>query len=293
MIDINNNDVETTTTTNQNITNENPYLNNEEQDTLQIEDKENNLAKSIYPDGFDAELYNLETNSLRTDKVKELLDKQKEEIKSLTSQKENLRRIISKGNNADLSKYEAYKPDSRYEKFYNEAKDTKEFFNEFNKIAYNNSLNTEQHKNILDFLNKYNEKLGYFDARTDAEKELQLQDWRREEYKKIGENAEQLIKKNMEYIKNNNFLNEQQKQDLIDFANSNASNLKIINSFREMLNYEIGEESNIPTMLNATSGLPDDKTLWLEFINEKTPDIRKEQIIKERIKLGRPAEWQL
>lgn len=50
-----------------------------------IENIENveNLETSTYPEGFDAELYNLETHSLREDKVREVLDNNKKIIEDL------------------------------------------------------------------------------------------------------------------------------------------------------------------------------------------------------------------
>lgn len=275
-------DNESTSIVNENIDNSNNSntLNNEN-------------VKNEYPEGFDATLYNLETKSLRTDKVRELINLKDAEIKDLTSQKENLRKIISKGKQtADLTQYQQYTPDSRFSEFYKD-KTTQDFFNNFNQTAYNLGLNTEQHKAILDFFNNQLEKTGIVDTRTQAEKQLQQEDWRREEYKKLGDGAEYLIKKNLEFIDKYNFINEEQKESLKNFANSSASNLMIVQRFREVLDHNINEESPIPTVNVAGTGLADDRTLWIEFTNEKTPDIRKQQIIEERIKAGRPANWQV
>ena len=63
-------------------------------------------------------------------------------------------------------------------------------------------------------------------------------------------------------------------------------NLSIVNTFRNIL--EGSGKDEIPTSINA-SGLPTDKELWNEFL--KADDTRKEQIIKDRIKAGRPSDW--
>ena len=291
-LDISNQDIDN----NNDIVNNNNIINNSQslnKDLYIEDDEENNNNNSIYPYNFNAELYNLETNTLRPDKVREYIDNQQKQIDDLTNQKNNLRRIISKGlKQPDLGEYQSYKPDSKYIKNY-EDEDTKDFFNNFNQLSFNIGLNTEQHKQILDYINNKLEQYGIFDTRTEAEIELQKQDWRREQYKMLGDNAEQLIKKNMNFIDSYNFINEEQKQSLKDFANSNASNLMIINRFRELLDINFKEESEIPTMTNAVnSGLPDDITLWNEFINPNTTDYRKQQIIEDRIKANR-GEWRV
>lgn len=264
--------------------NENLNIENQE---VENNDLENENAKIVgeYPEGFDADLYNLETKSLREDKVRERLEENKKTIDSLEKQKHDLRKIISKGKTTDLKDYEMYKPDSKYSKYYTDDEKTKTMFNEFNKLSQNAGLNVEQHKMIVDYMNEVLEKVGVFDPRTEEQKQLQMEDWRREEYKKIGDNAELVIKKNLDFIKNYNFLNEEQKKELTTFATQNAMKLSIVNTFRQIL--DSGKEE-IPTSINA-GGLPTDKELWGEFL--KADDTRKEQIIKDRIKAGRPSDW--
>ena len=264
---------------------ENTELENQENNEIDLQ-AEGQETVGEYPEGFDAEIYNLETKSLREDKVKERLEANKKLIESLEKQKYDLRKIISKGKTTDLKDYEMYKPDSKYSKYYTEDEKTKETFKNFNQLSQNAGLNTEQHKMVADFMNEVLEKVGVFDTRTEEQKQLQLEDWRRQEYKKIGDNAEIVIKKNVDFIKNYNFLNEEQKKELTNFATANAMNLSIVNTFRNIL--EGSGKDEIPTSINA-GGLPTDKELWNEFL--KADDTRKEQIIKDRIKAGRPSDW--
>ena len=183
-------------------------LENTEVENTELENQENNEVDlqaegqetvGEYPEGFDAEIYNLETKSLREDKVKERLEANKKLIESLEKQKYDLRKIISKGKTTDLKDYEMYKPDSKYSKYYTEDEKTKETFKNFNQLSQNAGLNTEQHKMVADFMNEVLEKVGVFDTRTEEQKQLQLEDWRRQEYKKIGDNAEIVIKKNVDF----------------------------------------------------------------------------------------------
>lgn len=269
--------------------NENLNIENQEVENQDIEindlENENVKIEGEYPEGFDADLYNLETKSLREDKVRERLEENKKTIESLEKQKHDLRKIISKGKTTDLKDYEMYKPDSKYSKYYTDDEKTKTMFNEFNKLSQNAGLNVEQHKMVADFMNEVLEKVGVFDPRTEEQKQLQMEDWRREEYKKIGDNAELVIKKNLDFIKNYNFLNEEQKKELTTFATQNAMNLSIVNTFRQIL--DSGKEE-IPTSINA-GGLPSDRDLWSEFL--KADDRKKEEIIQARLKAGRPADW--
>lgn len=242
-----------------------------------------------YPEGFNAEIYNLETQSLREDKVRELLNQNKQTIADLEKQKTDLRKIISKGKEpVDIKEYETYKPDSKYEKYYNEDEQTQTTFKLFNELSKNAGLNLEQHKMITDFMNGVLEKVGIFDTRTEEQKRLQAEDWKRQEYKKIGENAEFIIGKNKDFINNYSFFNEEQKKSLMNFMGQSALNVSVVNTLREILGHE--ELGSIPTA-QATGGLADDRTLWREFVNAEP--YRQEQIIQERLKAGRSADWKL
>lgn len=253
------------------------------------ESAENTTADVTYPEGFNAELYNLETHSLREDKVREVLNNNKKTIEDLEKQKTDLRKIISKGKEpVDIKDYENYKPDSRFAKLYESDEGTKEMFRQFNELSKNTGLNLEQHKMIIDFMNNTLEKLGVLDTRTEEQKKLQEEDWKREEYKKIGDNAETIINKNLDFIKNYSFFNEEQKESLINFMGQGATNVSIVNTLRDILGH--GDVEQIPTA-QATGGLADDRSLWQEFMN--ADDYKKQEIIEARIKAGRPADWQL
>lgn len=132
------------------------------------------------------------------------------------------------------------------------------------------------------------EKLGVLDTRTEEQKRLQEEDWKREEYKKIGANAETIINKNLDFINNYSFFNEEQKKNLVNFMGQGATNVSIINTLRDILGH--GEVEQIPTG-QATDGLADDRSLWNEFIN--ADDFKKQETIETRLKAGRPADWQL
>lgn len=269
---------------------ENNFLNeNIETTTETVETTEVVNQESKYPEGFDAELYNLETNTLREDKVKEVLENNKKTIEDLEKQKTELRKIISKGKEPEtLEDYEkSYRPDSRYQNFY-ESEESKELIKDFNELAKNSGINIEQHKLILDFINNTLEKTGVIDTRTEEQKKLQEQDFIANEKKKLGKDANSIIAKTVEFIDNFGGFNEEQRKSLKQFANTGATGVSIIYTLSNALMGTSREE--IPTDVNI-GGLADDYTLKREYMDDNTTDERRAEIINLRIKAGRTANF--
>ena len=248
---------------------------------------DNENSKSNYPDGFDEETYDLKTSSVRYDKVKEKFENYDREIEKLQHQNLDLRKIVSKGKAPqDLKDYELnYKPDSRYEKYYNEDETTKETFRSFNELAKNTGLNLEQHKAIVDFMNETLVKAGVFDIRSKEEIEKQKNDWIKSEKEKLGLNADNMIKEDIEFINNFGGFNEEQREELKKFVGSGAIGVSIVNAVKRAI-YGSGRNEDIPTNVNI-GGLPDDITLAKEYRDEKTTNERRAEILQQRLRAGR------
>ncbi len=255
------------------------------QPTNNDDTKQNDNSK--YPEGFDAETYDLTTSSVKYDKVKEKFESHKKEVEGLQKQNLDLRKIVSKGKAPnDIKDYEAnYKPDSKFEKYYKEDDTTKETLKSFNELAKNTGLNLEQHKAVVDFMNDTLVKAGIFDTRSKEEIEIQKADWIKNERSKLGKEADKIINSDVEFINNFGGFNEEQKQQLKQFVGSGAIGASVINTIRNAI-LGSGRNEDIPTDINV-GGLADDITLAREYKDDSTTDSRRAEIIQQRIKAGR------
>ncbi len=242
---------------------------------------------SKYPDGFDAETYDLTTSSVKYDAIKAKFENHKKEVEGLQKQNLDLRKIVSKGKAPnDLKDYEMnYKPDSKFEKYYKEDEIAKETLKSFNELAKNTGLNLEQHKAVVDFMNDTLVKAGVFDTRSKEEIEIQKNDWIKNEKAKLGKDADRLIKSDMEFIDNFGGFNEEQKAELKQFIGSGAVGVATINTIRNAI-FGSGRNEDIPTDINV-GGLADDIALAREYKDDNTTDLRRAEIIQQRIRAGR------
>lgn len=182
--------------------------------------------------------------------------------------------------------YKAYKPDSKFEKFYKEGnKETAETIKAFNELATKNNLSLEQYKSMADFMNNTLAKNGVLDTRSELEIKAEQEQFIKEEKAKLGKNADTIIKSSLEFVNNFGMFNEEQRETLKEFLGKNATNVSIVNTIKTCI---LGDklQNSIPTDVNVGS-LPDDYTLAKEYYNSETTDQRREEIINERIKIGR------
>lgn len=177
-----------------------------------------------------------------------------------------------------------YKPDSKYSKYYESDKETQNNLKQFNKLAKDNNFTKEQHKAVIDFMNNIMEKVGIFDTRSETEIKVDNENWIKEEKAKLGENADNIINSNVEFVNNFGMFNEEQKKELLNFMGKGALSCSIVNIIKNCLLG--GTSKNIPTDLNI-GGLPDDYTLAKEYNNPNTTEKRREEIIRQRIEAGR------
>ena len=267
---------------------ENNNTENSNVENSNVENTENQDLISNYPDGFDAETYDLTSKTFKADGIKAKFDKSNKDIESLKKQNLDLRRIISKGKEVvNVEDYElSYKPDSRFNNVY-ENQETQEAIKGFNEVAKDIGLNIEQHKQVLDYFNNTLEKMGIFDTRSEKEKDIQMQDWLKAEKKKLGENADYIINKSTEFVNNHGLFNEKEKEKLLALGNSGAIGVSILNKMRIAI---MGENiSTIPADVKS-DGLADDYSLAKEYYDANTTDQRRSEIIVARIEAGRKGK---
>lgn len=251
------------------------------------EEKEENNKEAEEPK-LDPELYNTQTKKLREDKAIEKINSFKEEKQKYEKQIKDLRRIISKGKAPeDVKEYANYKPDSKYEKYYdfeNESNEgVKSVLDKIDETSKELGFNVEQNSRVKDLINSVMEEAGIFDTRTEEQLKLERDDWKREQMKKLGDDAQHIIKDLGEFIKNNNIFNEEEKKSILKAADKDASLVSGLYKLKKVIR-GVGQ---IPISNAEVSGLADDYALAEEYNNPNTTRTRRIEIIKQRQKAGR------
>jgi hypothetical protein len=255
---------------------------------LDKKDDDNNSDDNSKDDGLDPELYDTQTKQLREDVVLERIKSFKEKEANWEKQVKDLRRIVSKGKAPeDVQEYQSYKPDTKFEKYYNfddEANtEVKEVINDIDLVSKDLGFNVEQNARVKDLINSVMEKAGIFDTRTQEQLELEREDWKREQLKKLGDNATNVIKETAEFIKNNNMFSEEEKESILRAADGDASLISGMYKLKKLIK-GVGQ---VPIPGAETTGLADDYALAEEYNNPETSQSRRLEIIKLRQKAGR------
>lgn len=249
---------------------------------------EENIENTVdIPEGFDDTLYDIETKSLRLDKVKERFDSDRKEIENYKKQALDMRRKLSKGVEIpdSVEKYE-YTPDEKYDKYLLdeesvEGKHIKEVMEELSKFSHDNGLTLDASKNLKAFALKYMEDVQILDTRDEEQiKQAQKQNVERQR-EILGANAGDIIKDNVEFYKDRGFFNnEERKWIMAQLSNSGHAN-NIFRKVREYMN--TGVSYDIPQSNSESSNVDD---LRNEYINPNTSDARREQIISKAVREG-------
>jgi hypothetical protein len=239
-------------------------------------------------DGLDPELYDTQTKKLREDKAIEKLNSFKEEKAKYEKQIKDLRRIVSKGKAPeDTAEYASYKPDSKFEKYYdfeNEANEgVKSVLDKIDNASKEAGFNVEQNKIVKDIINDVMADAGIFDTRTEEQVKLEREDWKNEQLKKLGDDAQHILKEVPNFINNNNIFNEEEKQSILKAADKDASVVSGLYKLKKLIR-GVGQ---VPIPNAETTGLADDYALAEEYNDPKTLQSRRVEIIKQRMQAGR------
>ena len=238
------------------------------------------------PEGFDDTLYDVETQSLKLDAVKDRFAEKDKEIESYKKQALDLRRKLSKGVETpdSIDKYE-YTPDAKYDPYVMneesiEAKHIKETMDELSQFALDNGLSLEASKNLKTLALQYMEKVHILDTRSDEDKKEDRKKYLEEQRKILGDDAEQIIKDNVEFYSTRGPFTPEER----DFLKSAISEYGVANNIlrkvREFLNK--GSSVGIPTESYDASR----DALRKEYLDEKTTDKRREQILYQAAEEG-------
>lgn len=239
------------------------------------------------PEGFDESLYDVETQSLKLDAVRDKFTAKDKEIESYKKQALDLRRKLSKGVETpdSIEKYE-YTPDAKYDAYVlnddsAEGKHIKETLDNLSKFALDNGLSLEASKNLKTMALEYMEKVHILDTRSDEEKKAERKTYLEEQRKILGDDAEKIIKENVDFYSSRGPFTADERKFLKNAIGESAIANNILRKMREFMN--TGMTYDIP----ATSDFNTDiESLRKEYLDEKTSDKRREQILYKAAEEG-------
>lgn len=243
------------------------------------------------PEGMEAELY--DKGALSADKVKTRIDALKAEVESAKTNEANMRKKLStKGTVPEkIEDYAEYTPDEAYKEYY-ENDDYKEGLEAnlkaIDKLAYENGMTKDQCKAVKDAFNKLIVENGIVEDK--ATIEARNQEYIKTEMEKLGKDAVTVITKNVEFVKNDNRFNENEKEFLLNMMDTGgAVAVTIVNKMRLGHGGEFAGDNIIPAS-GSSGGVPSDTELAREYYDSKTSTERRAEIIKMRLEAGRTGK---
>lgn len=243
------------------------------------------------PEGMEAELY--DKGILNADKVKERIETLKAEVETAKTNENNMRKKLStKGTVPDkIEDYSEYTPDEAYKEYY-ENEDYKEGLEAnlkaINELAYKTGMTKDQCKAVKDAFNKLIVENGIVEDK--ATIEARNEEYVKTELEKLGKDAVQVISKNVEFVKNDNRFNENEKEFLLNMMDTGgAIAVTIVNKMRLGHGGEFAGDNIIPAS-GSSGGIPSDTELAREYYNKETSNARRAEIIQQRIEAGRTGK---
>ena len=250
---------------------------------MDVEEVDNTEAPETpeIPEGFDEELYDVETQSLRMDKVKERFDSNAKEIENYKKQALDMRRKLSKGVDVpdSVEKYE-YTPDAKYDKYVLneesiEGQHIKGVMDVLSKFCLDHGLPIETSKDLKTLALGYMEDVHILDTRSDEEIAKSKAEYMKEQRKILGDNADEIIKDNVNFYKSYGFFDKAEREYIMSQLGKSGQANKVYNKFMRLFNST--SSSDIPQTSNADA---DAEQLKNEYYSDKTSDKRREQIIR-------------
>ena len=259
----------------------------EEETLIENEDTGEQPEAPSIPEGFDEELYDVETQSLRMDKVKQRFDNDAKEIENYKKQALDMRRKLSKGVDVpdSVDKYE-FIPDTKYDKYTLneeslEGKHINEVFGKLNQFCLDNGLSLEVSKKLKEMALDYMEEVHILDTRSEEEVKKDKSAELEKQRKLLGDNAADIIKENVEFYKSYGFFDKDEREYIMSQLGTSGQANKIYNKFMKLFNttssVDIPQTSNVDASIEALKN---------EYYDEKTTDKRREQIIRKAAEEG-------
>lgn len=242
----------------------------------------------VAPEGFDADMFD-ENHALKPDTVKARFDADAAKHANLEKQVADLRRKVS--NKDALGSEEEYAKGYNNEDFKKHiaTDDEKGRFlqatvGNIDKIAKENGLSLAQANAVKDGLFALMQDLGVIDDGDSEERAAAIADVQKSV---LGDRAQEIIKENVDWIKEYGLFSDKEKQ-MLDVAARKGNPLinSVLYKFRALFNKTSSADIPVNDGIND-DGLPSDVQLAAEFANPATSDARRVEIVQSRIKAGR------
>jgi hypothetical protein len=175
------------------------------------------------------------------------------EVEKLKKQVKDLTAKLSKNSKApkDIKEYDnAYVVDSKYENYFN-SEDGKNTLKDLKEFAKNNGLSLDQYKNLVDNTLNTLIKKGVIDTRSENEIKAQQQLWVQKQKEILGDNADHIIKTQVDFIKTTPNFSKEEKMQLLNLVNGGVIGISIVNKLRNYIEYDRYESTEIPTNINT------------------------------------------
>lgn len=262
-------------------------MSEEETLTQDIDTGEETQEAPEIPEGFDENTYDVETKSLRMDKVKERFENDAKEIENYKKQALDMRRKLSKGVEVpdSVEKYE-FTPDAKYDKYtLNEESLEGQHINQvmgtLSQFCLDNGLSLETSKKLKELALNYMEEVHILDTRSEEEVKKAKSAELEKQRKILGDNAADIIKENVEFYKAYGFFDKDEREYIMSQLGVSGQANKIYNKFMHLFNttssMDIPQTSNVDASIEALKN---------EYYDEKTSDKRREQIIRKAAEEG-------
>lgn len=274
---------EATETTETNLMGDSETTETAETEATEQKPETETIENNGYPEGFSANTYNLETSEYKTEAIAAQLKTLTESGENFKKQAQDLRKVVSKGKAPeDVADYDNYKPDSKYDKYYDFSEesnpDVKTAVDNLNELSKNLGLNVEQNSKMRDYMNETMEAAGVFNSKSAEEVSTEHDNWLKAQRSALGDNPEHSIETAKSFIENNPLFNEEQKDLFISLSNEKgAVFIKAMEVLSDRLNNTRGVVPT-PNMVES-AGRADLVTLAQEYNNPSTSGARRIEIV--------------
>ena len=245
---------------------------------------------SVIPEGFDEEIFDTESMSLKQDKVKERLEMSKAEIAKWEKQAKDMRRKLSKGIETpeDVKAYkENYTAPLEFDAFVaDQDSEVGKFLNttldNIDKLALENGLTTQQANALKDNALKLMQDVHIIQQPEEIEKSKAKVEKAMKE--SLGDDFKVVMDENKEFVANYGIFDDSERKMLAE----GIKNSPVVNTLLTKIRTLFDKSgTKIPVRSNVVNGLADDQALWAEYAKSDTTDARKMEIIQQRIASGR------
>jgi len=231
------------------------------------------------------------------DGYKEFSKEKKEKEEMYEKRILDLRRKVSDGKAPEkLDEYflDYAPPDKKFEKYFDfpnmpeqDVKDIKQITGLLAQHYHGAALTKRQAEDMTKMVLHVLDSTGVIDTRTKDEIHIQKGRWIEDQKKMLGSNAENIIREAKLFVETTGVFNAKTKNMLLQLMEEQGADaIDAIYQIKEAYSGAGG----MPTTVSGLAGLPSDAQLKQEYLDVKTTNMRRQEIIAMRAKSGRPGK---